>query len=81
MDIVTIACPPGFIDSNVAENAPIWLDANGIEYRVASGLLQGYTTSELLQAQVNCINVMVGMAGLDALAAMGLIAAAVSLDE
>lgn len=82
MDIVTIACPPGFADPNVDPiTAPIWTDANGIEYQVASGLLEGYTTTEPLQAQTDRANVIVGMNGLDALAAMGLIIAAVSLDK
>ena len=73
MDIVTIACPPGFADPNVdPATAPIWLDANGIEYQVASGLLEGYTTTEPIQAQTDRVNVIVGMNGLDALAAMGL---------
>lgn len=73
MDIVTIACPPGFTDPNVdPATAPIWLDANGIEYQVASGLLEGYTTTEPIQAQPDRVNVVVGMDGLDALAAMGL---------
>jgi hypothetical protein len=72
MDIVTIACPPGFTDPNVVENAPIWLDANGVEYAVASGLLEGYATSEAIQATSDRVTVIVGMNGLDALAAMGL---------
>lgn len=72
MDIVTIARPVGFTDENIVENAPIWLDANGIEYKVASGLLEGYTTSEPIEATSDRINVVVGMNGLDALAAMGL---------
>jgi hypothetical protein len=72
MDIVTIACPPGYTDPNVAENAPIWFDANGVEYQVASGLLEGYTTTEPIQATQDRVNVVVGMDGLDALAAMGL---------
>jgi hypothetical protein len=83
MDIVTIACPSGFTDPNVAENAPIWLDANGVEYAVASGPLEGYTleedgevipyvTSDPIEAQVDRVNVVVGMDGLAALAAMGL---------
>jgi hypothetical protein len=72
MDIVTIACPPDYTDPNVAENAPIWLDANGVEYQVASGLLEGYTTTEPIQATQDRVNVVVGMDGLDALAAMGL---------
>ena len=72
MDIVTIACPVGFTDENVAENAPIWVDANGVEYQVASGLLEGYTTSEPVGATSDRMNVVVGMSGLEALAAMGL---------
>lgn len=74
MDIVTIACPPGFTDPNVVENAPIWTDANGIEYQVASGLIGNeYITSDPIQAQPDRVNVVVGMNGLDALAAMGLV--------
>lgn len=72
MDIVTIACPPNFTDPNVADNAPIWVDANDIEYKVASGPLEGYTTTEPIPAQADRVNVVVGMNGLDALAAMGL---------
>lgn len=72
MDIVTIACPSGFTDENVAENAPIWLDVNGVEYKVASGMLEGYTTSEPIEATPDRMNVVVGMNGLDALATMGL---------
>jgi hypothetical protein len=72
MEPTTIACPPNFTDPNVAENAPIWVDANGVEYKVASGPLEGYTTTEPVQAQVDRVNVIVGMNGLAALAAMGL---------
>jgi hypothetical protein len=72
METTTIACPPGFTDPNVAENAPIWLDANGIEYTVASGPLDGYETSDPVVALADRVNVIVGMSGLDALAAMGL---------
>jgi hypothetical protein len=52
---------------------PIWLDANGIEYQVVSGLLEGYTASDSLQARADRVNVVVGINGLDALAAMGLV--------
>ena len=72
MDIVTIACPAGFTDENVAENAPIWVDVNGVEYQVASGLLEGYTTSDPIEATSDRVNVVVGMNGLEALATMGL---------
>ena len=73
MDITTLACPPGFTDPNVVENAPIWLDSNGIEYQVVSGQIgDEYVTSDPIQAQPDRVNVVVGMNGLDALAAMGL---------
>lgn len=73
METVTIACPPGFTDPNVdPATAPIWVDANNIEYQVASGLLDGYTTSDPILAQPDRVNVIVGMDGLSALAAIGL---------
>jgi hypothetical protein len=72
MDIVTIACPVGFTDENVVDNAPIWLGANGVEYKVASGMLEGYTTSDPIEATSDRVNVVVGIDGLEALAAMGL---------
>ena len=74
MEITTIACPPGFTDPNVVENAPIWLDSNGIEYQVVSGQIgDEYVTSDPIQAQPDRVNVVVGMNGLDALAAMELV--------
>lgn len=73
METVTIACPPGFTDPNVdPATAPIWVDANNIEYQVASGLLDGYTTSDPILAQPDRVNVFVGMDALGALAVMGL---------
>lgn len=75
METVTIACPPGFTDPNVdPATAPVWVDANNNEYQVASGLLDGYTTSDPILAQPDRVNVVVGMDGLVALAAMGLTA-------
>jgi hypothetical protein len=73
MDITTIACPPNYTDPNVVENAPIWTDGT-TDYQVVSGLLgDEYITSEPIQAQPDRVNVVVGMNGLDALAAMGLV--------
>jgi hypothetical protein len=72
MDIVTIACPPDFTDPSVdPATAPIWTDGT-TDYQVASGVLEGYTTSDPVQAKADRVNVIVGMDGLDALAAMGL---------
>ena len=72
MDIVTIACQSGFTDPNVAENAPIWVDVNGVEYKVASGPLEDYTATEPTLAQTDRVNVVIGPDGLTALALMGL---------
>lgn len=72
MDIVTIACPPGFADPNVdPATAPIWTDGT-TDYQVASGPLEGYTTTKPVTAKADRVNVIVGMDGLAALAAMGL---------
>jgi hypothetical protein len=81
MDTVTIACPLGFTDPSVdPATAPIWTDGT-TDYYVASGPMDGYTvddevvpyvTSDPVQAQSDRVNVVVGMNGLDALAAMGL---------
>jgi hypothetical protein len=73
MEVTTIACPPNYTDPNVdPATAPIWTDGT-TDYQVASGPLEGYTTSEPIQAQPDRVNVVVGMSGLDALAAMGLV--------
>lgn len=73
METTTIACPPNFTDPNVdPDTAPIWTDGT-TDYKVASGPLDGYTTSDPIQAQPDRVNVVVGMDGLDALAAMGLV--------
>ncbi|MBI1173375.1 hypothetical protein GC209_18460 [bacterium] len=73
MDIVTIACPENLSDPAVdTATAPVWYDANGVPYRIASGLIAGYEASDVTLAQPDRVTVIVGMAGLEALAAMGL---------
>jgi hypothetical protein len=83
MRIVTIAMPPNMEDLNVnPETAPIWQDAQGNEYLVASGILDDpldedgnpipYITSDPIEAQPDRVNVVIDMDGLAALAAMGL---------
>lgn len=75
METTTIACPPGFTDPAVDEaTSPIWVDADGVEYKVASGLLEGYTATEPVPASPKRVNVVVGVDGLSALAMMGLVA-------
>jgi hypothetical protein len=72
METTTIACPQGFTDPNVDQaTAPIWTDGVN-DYQVASGPMDGYTTSEPIQAAPDRVNVVVGMSGLEALAVMGL---------
>ena len=74
MEITTLACPPSRSDPNIdPATAPVWVDAEGNQYLVASGFLDGeYVTSDPILAEPDRINAVVGMAGLDALAAMGL---------
>lgn len=74
MEITTLACPPSMSDPNIdPATAPVWVDAEGNQYLVASGYLDGeYVTSDPIAAEPDRINVVVGMNGLDALAAMGL---------
>ena len=72
METTTIACPDGFTDPNVdPATAPIWTDGT-TDYQVASGSMEEYVTSDPIQAQVDRVNVIVGMSGLAALSAMGL---------
>lgn len=72
MEITTIACPQELTDPNVdPATAPVWTDGT-TDYQVASGLLDGYEASDPIQAAPDRVNVVVGMSGLDALAAMGL---------
>lgn len=72
MEVTTIACPQGFIDPSInQETAPVWTDGVN-DYLVASGCREGYVTSDPVKAQPDRVNVVVGMSGLDALAAMGL---------
>lgn len=92
METVTIACPQGFTDPNVDQTtAPIWTDGVN-DYRVASGPLDGYAlidggelvpyvTSDPIQAVPDRVNVVVGMGGLDALAAMGLTVKSIDEDQ
>jgi hypothetical protein len=74
MEITTLACPPSMSDPNIdPATAPVWVDAEGNQYLVASGFLDGeYVTSDPILAEPDRINAVVEMAGLDALAAMGL---------
>ena len=83
MRIVTIALPPDMEDLNVnPETAPIWADANGNKYLVASGILDDpldedgnpilYITSDPIETQPDRVNVVIDMDGLAALVAMGL---------
>lgn len=74
METVTIACPDGFTDPSVdPATAPIWTDGVN-DYKVASGPMEGYTTTEPVKAVPTRVNVVVGMSGLSALAVMGLTA-------
>ena len=61
--------------------APIWTDGT-TDYLVASGLSdEPLETSDPITAQPDRVNIVVGMDGLDALAAMGLVVKDVELQE
>jgi hypothetical protein len=83
LEITTLACPPDMSDPNIdPATAPIWVDAEGNQYMVASGYLDGeYETSDPILAEPDRINAVVGMMGLDALAAMGLVPSEVVLED
>lgn len=83
VDIVTIACPIGLNEPNIDQSiAPVWTDGENL-YHVASGQIEAravdgevaltkYVTSDPIKAQPGRVNIVVGMSGLEALAAMGL---------
>lgn len=65
--ITTIACPLDLTHPEVnPETAPIWVNSNGLEYRVASGLIEA---GEDVDPR---ILVITGVDGLTALETMGL---------
>lgn len=69
----TIACPIAMTHDGVnPDSAPIWADAEGNEYRVASGVIDGCEPTEHTLATPDSITIIVGLPGLEALAAMGL---------
>lgn len=79
MNILTVAVTP---ELNQREDgtfwcdpqyAPLWTDGT-TDYLVASGLSdEPLETSDPLTAQLDRVNIVVGMDGLDALAEMGLV--------
>lgn len=67
--ITTIACPTDLEHPEVnVETAPIWVDAKGVPYRVASGILPEQVGLDPR------IKIATGPDGLSALAEMGLVA-------
>ena len=82
-EITTLACPPSISDPNIdPATAPVWVDAEGNQYLVASGFLDGeYETSDPILAEPDRLNVVVVMDGLSALAEMGLVPFEVFLEE
>lgn len=75
MDTTTIACPVGMDHPGVdPATAPIWLDAAGNEYRIASGVIPDAEPTEWTTAAPDRVTVIVGMDGFSALSMMGLMA-------
>ena len=76
MQITTMACPTTMSDPNIdPADSPVWVDARGNQYYIASGVLDGdYQNTYPVPAQHDRINIVLDMDALDALAAMGLTA-------
>lgn len=73
MQTVTIACPTTLEHIHVdSATAPIWVDASGNRYRVASGPLDNIQATEHLVAVPDKITIIIGATGLEALAQMQL---------
>ena len=71
--IVTIACPVHLSHAEIDPlTAPIWIDAVGNEYRVASGLIDVAQTDHSV-ATPDRLTIVVAQDGLTALAQMGLV--------
>jgi len=72
--ITTIACPAAMTHPEVPDAAPVWVDASGNEYRVASGVIDGCKATRHKLAKPDKITIMTDIPGLEALSAMGLFA-------
>lgn len=69
----TIACPISMTHDGInPDSAPIWVDADGNQYRVASGFIDGCEATEHQTATPSAVTILIGPPGLAALAAMGL---------
>ena len=74
MNRITIACPIALTCEYITDTAPIWVDASGNEYRVASGIFENPPEAVAEQARLadNTIQMVYGESGLEVLAQMGL---------
>jgi hypothetical protein len=74
MERITIACPIALPCELLSENAPIWIDELGNEYRVASGVLDSIPESATYEVKLvdGTIQIVYSNSGLETLAAMGL---------
>lgn len=70
--ITTIACPAAMTHPEVPDAAPVWVDAEGNEYRVASGVIDDCKATRHKLAKPDKITIMTDIPGLEALSAMGL---------
>ena len=73
MNVTTIACPVAMTHDavNVA-TAPIWVDAAGNQYRVASGIIDGCEATEHQAATPDAVTILIGLPGVEALHSIGL---------
>ena len=71
--IVTIACPISMTHDGInPDSAPIWVDAAGNQYRVASGIIDGCEATEHQTATPDAVTILIGLPGVEALHSIGL---------
>lgn len=70
--ITTIACPISMSHPDISDTSPVWVDAMGNEYRVASGIIGGRKATKKTVASPDAITILIGLPGIEALHSMGL---------
>lgn len=71
--IITIICPINEIHEFIDETSPIWVDAQGRHYKVASGIFdQEIQASDVARLADNTLQIIASENGLQTLAEVGL---------
>ena len=68
----SMAVPIGMTHTEISADAPVWVDAAGNEYKVASGYINVSGNTAAKTANSRGICVIIGVSGMEALTSMGL---------